>query len=253
MNRRFSIRRFDPAAEEKVRYDFWEIEVERQERVLDALNRIKWTKDGSLSFRQSCAHGVCGSCAVRLNGRCALACQTLVGTLDTDEIIVEPLPHFTVLKDLIVDLEPFFARVERVRPFLISRDEPPERERLQDPEERRRIDQVIRCILCAACVGACPTLDDHPAFLGPAPLVQAFRQVFDSRDQERDSRLAQLDDPDGAWGCVNKFKCTRVCPKEIPVTKSINQIKRAIEQSRTRESEPPAGGGPPSGPGSRSS
>jgi succinate dehydrogenase / fumarate reductase iron-sulfur subunit len=238
MNRRFSIRRFSPAAADRVRYDAWEIPVEPTERVLDALDRIKWTKDGSLSFRQSCAHGVCGSCAVTINGRCALACQTLIGGLPEGDIVIEPLPHFTVFKDLIVDLDPFFARVERVRPFLISGDDFPERERRQSPEERRRIEPVIRCILCASCVGACPTLDDQPEFLGPAALVQAFRQIFDTRDEARASRLDRLDDPDGAWGCANKFECTRVCPKEIPVTKSINQIKREIERSR------PAGPGP---------
>jgi succinate dehydrogenase / fumarate reductase iron-sulfur subunit len=241
MNRRLTIQRWDPARDRDSQYDRWEIEVEPQERVLDALNRIKWTKDGSLSFRQSCAHGVCGSCAVRINGRCALACQTLIGTLTEGEILIEPLPHFRVLKDLIVDLDPFFERVARVRPFLISLAEPSAGERLQSPGDRRQIDQVIRCILCATCVGACPTLDDHPAFLGPAPLVQAFRQVFDSRDEARDSRLAQLDDPDGVWGCVNKFECTRVCPKEIPVTKSINQIKRALEKAGPEDPDPPAG------------
>jgi succinate dehydrogenase / fumarate reductase iron-sulfur subunit len=233
MNRRFKIQRWDPTQVRKTGYDEFEIQVEPDERVLDALNRIKWTEDGSLSFRHSCAHGVCGSCAVRINGRCALACQTLIKTLAEGQIVIEPLPHFRVLKDLIVDLDPFFARVERVRPFLISRTEAPDGERLQSPEDRQQIDQVIRCILCASCVGACPTLGQRPEFLGPAALVQAFRQIFDGRDQERASRLDELDEPDGVWGCSNKFECTRVCPKEIPVTKSINQIKRAVKQFRS--------------------
>lgn len=232
MMRLFKIFRFDPEQHRAPRFETYDLAAAPDERLLDVMNRIKWTRDGGLSFRQSCAHGVCGSCAVKINGRCALACQTLLGDLDGDEITIEPLPHFEVLKDLIVDLKPFFTRVASVRPFLISRAEPPARERRQSPEDRRQIDRVIRCILCASCMGACPTLDERPSFLGPAPLVQAFRQIFDNRDQDRASRLAQLDDPDGAWGCVNKFECTRACPKEIPVTKSINLIKRAIERHR---------------------
>lgn len=224
--------RFDPERDRAPRFETYRLAADPDERLLDVLNRIKWTRDGGLSFRQSCAHGVCGSCAVRINGRCALACQTLLGDLDGEEIVVEPLPHFEVLKDLIVDLTPFFERVRLVRPYLSPGGDPPEAERRQSPEDRGQIDRVIRCILCASCMGACPTLDEQPSFLGPAPLVQAFRQIFDSRDQDRASRLDQLDDPDGAWGCVNKFECTRACPKEIPVTKSINLIKRAIERNR---------------------
>jgi len=232
VKRRLTISRFDPARDRRPRPETFEVETGPTDSVLDVMNRIKWALDGGLSFRQSCAHGVCGSCAVKINGRCALACQTLLGDLDGDQVTIEPLPHFEVLKDLIVDLTPFFERVRVVRPYLLAADDPPEAERRQSPEDRRQVDRVIRCILCASCMGACPALDERPSFLGPAPLVQAFRQVFDSRDQERPARLAQLDDPDGAWGCVNKFECTRVCPKEIPVTKSINLIKRAIERHR---------------------
>lgn len=228
---KFKIFRFDPQSDKEPYYRDYTVEAEPWERLLDCLNRIKWEQDGTLSYRMSCAHGVCGSDAMRINGRCALACQKLVKDYQDTEIVVDPLPTFTILKDLMVDLEPFFERVKIVRPYLVS-SAAPDKERLQSPEDRKKVDEVIRCILCACCVGACPVSNENPDFIGPAPLVQAFRRIFDSRDQEQAERLKQLDYPNGAWGCVNHFECTRVCPKEIPVTKSINLIKRTIEKSR---------------------
>jgi succinate dehydrogenase / fumarate reductase iron-sulfur subunit len=166
-----------------------------------------------------------------INGLCALACQKLLKDYEGVEVVVEPLPTFKVLKDLIVDMTPFFEKVDLIRPYLIA-SSPPERERLQSPEQSKKISEAIRCILCACCNGACPVVHENKKFLGPAPLLQAFRRIFDSRDQEREERLKQVDYPDGAWGCVNHFECTRVCPKEIKVTKSINEIKREIEKAR---------------------
>ena len=170
---------------------------------------------------------------MQVNGRCALACQKLVKDYQDAEVVLEPLPGpgFPVLKDLIVDMTSFFRTVELVRPFLNAIGSP-EKERIQAPEERKKVDEVIRCILCACCVGQCPVSNENGKFIGPAALVQAFRRIFDSRDNEKDQRLKQLDYPDGAWGCVNHFECTRVCPKEIPVTKSINLIKREIQKSK---------------------
>lgn len=223
--------RFDPETDSQPRYQTYRVTADPTERILDCLNRVKWEQDGSLSFRMSCGHGVCGSDAVRINGRCALACQTLVKEFDgVDEVLVEPLPSFKVLKDLVVDLEPFFEKVRWVKPFLLNQSEAPERERWQDPEERKKLDHVIRCILCACCVASCPVSAENERFLGPAPLVWAFRYIFDSRDTAAIDRLRAVDSKDGAWGCRNHFECTRVCPKEIPVTKSINVIKREIEK-----------------------
>jgi succinate dehydrogenase / fumarate reductase, iron-sulfur subunit len=226
---KFKILRFDPQSDKEPYYRSYTVQAEPWERLLDCLNRIKWEQDGTLCYRMSCAHGVCGSDAMRINGRCALACQKLVKDYQDTEIVLEPLPTFTVLKDLVVDLGPFFERVEFVRPYLIGAGVP-DKERVQSPEDRKKVDEVIRCILCACCVAACPVSNENPDFIGPAPLVQAFRRIFDSRDQELAERLKQLDYPDGAWGCVNRFECTRVCPKEIPVTKSINLIKREIKK-----------------------
>ncbi|MFH1090794.1 MAG: succinate dehydrogenase iron-sulfur subunit [Pseudomonadota bacterium] len=227
----FKIFRFDPSRDQGPRYQEYQVKAEPGERILDCLNRLKWEQDGTLSYRLSCAHGVCGSCAVKINGRCALSCQSLAGGFEGREILIEPLPSFTVLKDLIVDLDLFFERVQFIRPYLIARTAPPEKERRQSPEDRRRIDGVIRCILCACCTAACPIMAENPDFIGPAALVQAFRRIFDSRDEETQARLEQAADPNAAPSCRNYFECTRVCPKEIKVTKSINVIKREMEKS----------------------
>lgn len=230
MDMEFKILRFDPEKDSEPYFKSYSVKAEPSERLLDCLNRIKWEQDGTLAYRMSCAHGVCGSDAMKINSRCALACQKLVKDYEGSEVVLEPLPTFKVLKDLIVDLDPFFERVEWIRPYLIA-SHPPEKERLQSDEERRRMGESIRCILCACCVGACPVSNENEKYLGPAPLVQAFRHIFDSRDEEREERLKQLDYPDGVWGCVNYFECTRVCPKEIPVTKEINLIKREIKKA----------------------
>ena len=221
--------RFDPSVDEAPYYRNYSVEAEPYERVLDCLNKIKWEQDGTLAYRMSCAHGVCGSDAMKINGRCALACQKLVRDCEADLILVEPLPSFTILKDLIVDLNPFFDKVNFIHPFLFA-GTPPEKERLQSPEERKKMGESIRCILCACCSAACPVVNENDKFLGPAPLVQAFRRIFDSRDTQKVERLDQLNVDDGVWACLNHFECTRVCPKEIPVTKYINTMKREIKK-----------------------
>jgi succinate dehydrogenase / fumarate reductase, iron-sulfur subunit len=230
----FKIFRFDPEVDSAPRYQAYRVEAGPSERILDCLNRIKWEQDGTLSYRMSCGHGVCGSDAMRINGRCALACQKLVKDYEGEEVVLEPLPTFKVFKDLVVDLTPFFEKVNLMRPYLISSTSVPEKERQVDPAESRRVNEAIRCILCACCTAACPVTAENERYLGPAPLVWAFRYIFDARDDDTLERLKQVDSSDGAWGCVNHFECTRVCPKEIPVTKSINTIKREI-QKRLRE------------------
>jgi len=232
----FKIFRFDPDQDKASRYQTYRISAEPGERILDCLNRIKWEQDGTLGFRMSCGHGVCGSDGMRINGRCALACQKLVGDYPGQEVILEPLPSFRVLKDLIVDMDLFFARVNMVRPYLVGSQTPPEKERIQTPDQSRKVNDVIRCILCACCTAACPVTSENENYIGPAALVWAFRTIFDSRDGDTLERLKAVDSQDGAWGCVNHFECTRVCPKEIPVTKSINIIKREIEK-RLRNAE----------------
>jgi succinate dehydrogenase / fumarate reductase iron-sulfur subunit len=228
MEMQFKILRFDPESNREPRYQSYTVSAEPAERILDCLNRIKWEQDGTLAFRMSCAHGVCGSDGMRINGRCALACQKLVQEYAGEEVVLEPLPVFKVLKDLIVDMDDFLARIEALRPYLITAVAAPEREFTQRPEDRKKVDDVIRCILCACCTGACPVMLENPDYVGPAALVWAYRYIYDTRDVELLERLKSIDRPNGVWPCVNYFECTRVCPKNIPVTKAINTLKREI-------------------------
>ncbi len=228
MDLQIKIQRFEPVEDQSPYFRTYQVSAEPTDRILDCLNRIKWEQDGTLGFRMSCGHGVCGSDAMKINGRCALSCQKLVKDYNGQKIVLEPLPSFRVEKDLIVDLTPFFEKVQLIRPYLIPNSVPPEKERKQSQEERKHLDAVIRCILCASCTASCPVTAENDDYLGPAPLVWAFRYIFDSRDDHYLDRLKQIDIADGVWACVNHFECTRVCPKEIPITKSINRIKKEI-------------------------
>lgn len=229
------IRRFNPDATDPVAYwDEFKLTVHGTDRVLDALHMIKWDHDGSLAFRRSCAHGICGSDAMRINGRNRLACKVLLKDLNTDKpITVEPIAGLAVEKDLIVDMEPFFASYRAVLPFLINDSEEPKAERLQTVEQRERFDDTTKCILCAACTTSCPVFWTNDQYFGPAAIVNAHRFIFDSRDEASEQRLEILDDGDGAWRCRTAFNCTEACPRGIEVTKAIAEVKRAIITRRT--------------------
>jgi succinate dehydrogenase / fumarate reductase iron-sulfur subunit len=236
MEKQFKIFRFDPEVDKEPRYQTYTVLVEPRLRILDCLNKIKWEQDGTLGYRMSCAHGVCGSDGMRINGVCSLACQKLVQDYETSEILIEPLPHYKILKDLIVDVDSFLSGIKYFHPYLMNSSPAPEKERNQSPEEILKVQEQIRCILCACCTGACPVLDEgdpnhSPNYVGPAALVWAYRYTFDSRDDHFIERLKRADFPDGVWACVNYFECTRVCPKGIPVTKSINLLKREIKKN----------------------
>jgi len=230
MEMRFRIFRFDALVDKEPHYQEYSLSAAPEERILDCLNRIRWEQDGTLSYRMSCAHGVCGSDGMRINGVCGLACQKLVKEYEGKEVSLEPLPFFKVQKDLVVDMEAFLKGIMYFRPWLITMSNPPEKERRQSPAEAKEVEEAIRCILCACCTGACPVMKDNANYVGPAALVWAFRRVFDSRDEAQSERLKQLDFPDGVWPCVNYFECTRVCPKQIPVTKCINTLKGEIKK-----------------------
>ena len=231
MDVRFKILRFDPESGKEAYYRTYIVAARPEERILDCLNRIKWEQDGTLGYRMSCAHGVCGSDGMRINGVCALACQKLVKDYTgSEEITLEPLPFFEVRKDLIVDMDDFLGGIDSMRPYLIQDKDPPGKERLQSPEDHRKVEDVIRCILCACCTGACPVMRDNPGYAGPAALVWAYRFLYDTRDGRFTSRLDKLNEQNSVWPCVNYFECTRVCPKNIPITKSINFMKREIKK-----------------------
>jgi len=236
MKLKFKIFRYDPEKDRGPYFKHYTVEAEPEERILDCLNRIKWEQDGTLSFRMSCGHGVCGSDGMRINGTCGLACQKLVKDYQCPEIVLEPLPVFRVLKDLIVDMDSFLEGIHALRPYLISSQQP-EKEIKQGPEDRKKVDDVIRCILCACCTASCPVMGYNRDYMGPAASVWAYRYIFDSRDEQSRERLEQVNHPNGIWPCVNFFECTRVCPKDIPVTKSINTIKREIKKTLGDESK----------------
>jgi succinate dehydrogenase / fumarate reductase iron-sulfur subunit len=220
----FRIKRFDPERGLEGWGEFGLV-MEPSERVLDGLIRIKDELDGTLTFRRSCAHGICGSCAVKVNGRNRLACQTLMGDLP-ETVVLEPLPAFSVIKDLVVDFGPFFRKNEEVLPCLINNEVPPERERLQSPEEQERILQSITCIMCGSCTSACPVHWADREYLGPAALLKAFRFILDSRDRAQAERLRRISREDGVWRCHSIFNCVEVCPKEIDITAHLTQLKR---------------------------
>ncbi|WP_367044447.1 succinate dehydrogenase iron-sulfur subunit [Streptomyces sp. Je 1-332] len=225
----FRIRRYNPEISADATWEDFQVEIDPKERVLDALHKIKWELDGSLTFRRSCAHGICGSDAMRINGRNRLACKTLIKDINPSKpITVEAIKGLTVLKDLVVDMDPFFQAYRDVMPFLVTTGNEPTRERLQSAEDRERFDDTTKCILCAACTSSCPVFWNDGQYFGPAAIVNAHRFIFDSRDEAGEQRLEILNDKDGVWRCRTTFNCTDACPRGIEVTKAIQEVKRAL-------------------------
>jgi succinate dehydrogenase / fumarate reductase iron-sulfur subunit len=229
------IRRYNPEGSRREAYwqTFTVDNALPTDTVLDILNRIKWEQDGTLALRRSCAHGVCGSDALRINGANALACKTLLtrlGSGDAIKVQVEPILGLPVLKDLIVDMEPFFDHYRSVLPYFINDDPVPAdgRERLQSQADRERFDDTTKCILCAACTTSCPSFWANGRYVGPAAIVQAHRFIFDTRDQAAEQRLDVVGDTFGVWRCRTNFNCTSACPRDIQVTKAIAEVKQVL-------------------------
>ncbi len=226
------IKRFNPETDQKPHWESYPVEAEPTDRLLDALHQVKWYQDGTLALRRSCAHGICGSDNMRINGRNLLACKVLMKdiTRDGGTVTIEPLLGLTVIKDLIVDMEPFFAHYRSVMPYFINDESQPEdgRERLQSPEARERFDQGTKCILCAGCTTSCPSFWANGEYVGPAAIVQAHRFIFDDRDRAAADRLEILNEQMGVWRCRTVFNCTEACPRGIPVTQLIGEIKQAL-------------------------
>lgn len=229
------ILRYNPEKDEKSHYDTFTIpDVDPNDLILDLLERVRGYYDGTLALRRSCSHGICGSDAMRINGHNRLACKTLVKHLDTTQITVEPLMGLPVIKDLIVDMEPFFDHYRSVLPYFMCPDEPvPDgKERLQSPEQRERYDDTTKCILCAACTTSCPSFWVNGKYVGPAAIVQAHRFIFDSRDCGASERLKILNEQTGVWLCRTIFNCTEACPREIKITQAIAEVKRALNTGK---------------------
>ena len=221
------IKRFNPEKDSEPHWREYQVEAEPTDRLLDALNYIKWNIDGTLTYRRSCAHGVCGSDAMLINRRNGLACKLLLKNLGCT-ITVEALRGLPLLKDLLVDMEGFFAKYRAVKPFLMADSPEPEKERLQSPEERAVFDDTTKCILCAACNTSCPSFWSNEDYVGPAAIVQAHRFIFDSRDEGHEERLAVLNERDGVWCCRTIFNCVKACPRDINITRAIGEVKRTL-------------------------
>jgi succinate dehydrogenase / fumarate reductase, iron-sulfur subunit len=230
----FRIRRYNPEDPNKSK-PYWQTfsltNVNETDRVLELMHRIKWEQDGTLAFRRSCSHGICGSDAMRINGRNALACKLLIRDVG-EKVQLEPILGLPVLKDLIVDMEPFFDHYRSVMPYFVNDDPVPAdgRERLQAPDEHAIINDTSNCILCAACTTSCPSFWANGQYVGPAAIVQAHRFIFDSRDQAADARIEKLAEPDGVWRCRTIYNCTPACPRGIEVTRAIGEVKLAIRK-----------------------
>ncbi len=236
----FNIERFNPEKDSKPYTVQYTLDVVRTDRVLDALIHIYRYIDGSLAFRKSCAHGVCGSDAMIINGKERLACKTLIqdtGVEEGGEITLQPLRHLPVQKDLMVDQTLFLEKFRAVKPYFIPKEKVEEKEYQQSQSERMEFDDATKCINCGSCYSACPVLESDPDFLGPAALVQAARFVFDSREKGLEERLHILDQPHGVWACDNHFACTKACPRDIKITKLINLTKSRIKKYRESKGE----------------
>jgi succinate dehydrogenase / fumarate reductase iron-sulfur subunit len=224
---KLKIRRFNPETDKKPWWGRYEVEMEPTDRVLDALHAVKWYQDGTLTLRRSCAQGICGSDAMRINGRNRLACKVLIKEVG-NKITVEPILGLPVVKDLVVDMEPFMAHYRSVLPYLVNEEPPPVAERLQSIEERDRFDDTTKCILCAACTTSCPSFWARGEYIGPAAIVQAHRFIFDSRDRASQERLQILANPNGVWRCRTIYNCTEACPRDIQVTQAIAEVKKEM-------------------------
>ena len=232
----FNIYRYDPESNKDPFYQDFEVTVQPTDRLLDVLVYIKRNLDNTLSFRKSCAHGVCGSDAMTINGVERLACKTLVQDVaenDSDTVSIEPLKSLPVQRDLMIDYTRFFEVYRIVKPFLVPKGAPEQNEYVQSQEDRKKFDDPTKCILCASCYASCPVVaETNPDFIGPAAVVQAARFVFDSRDEGLSARKDVLDDKNGVWACEGHFNCTKVCPRDIKVTKNINLIKRDLKKEK---------------------
>ena len=231
---KFHIKRYDATRDAKGadRYDDFVVPYETSLTVLEGLFHIQEHLDGSLSFRYCCRASICGSCAMYINGRYRLACQTNLAHVHADVITVEPMPHLPLVKDLVCDMSDFFAKYEYIKPWLIRDTPAPEREILQTPADRKKLDMPIDCILCGACYSSCPSVWTEGNYIGPAALLKAFRFEVDSRDEARKVRMPSWDNERGAYRCHTITNCVEACPKELNPTEGIQWLKMAAVRRR---------------------
>ncbi len=227
--KRFKVYRYDPDSGENPRMDTYEVDMDKcGPMVLDALLKIKNEVDPTLTLRRSCREGICGSCAMNIDGTNTLACTKACSEIK-GEAKVYPLPHMPVVKDLVPDLSNFYAQYASIKPWIRTQSAPPDRERLQSKEDREKLDGLYECILCACCSTSCPSYWwNSDRYLGPAILLQAYRWIADSRDEATGERLDELEDPFKLYRCHTIMNCTRTCPKGLNPAKAIAEIKQLL-------------------------
>jgi succinate dehydrogenase / fumarate reductase iron-sulfur subunit len=222
---RLRIQRFDPKTDTEPHYDVFDVPLRPRMTVLDAMFQVLEKQDRLLAFRYSCRSAVCGSCAAFINGKQRLACNTQVSTLGS-EITIAPLPHLPVIRDMVVDLHPFFHKMDLIKPYFETKDPYPEKEFQQSIKDREAIDTAIDCIDCMACYSACPMAWTNERYPGPAAFLKAARFINDSRDTAKAERLRMIGCEDGVWRCHTVFNCADACPKKLNPTNFIQQLKR---------------------------
>jgi succinate dehydrogenase / fumarate reductase iron-sulfur subunit len=226
------IKRFHKEKDPQQWIETFQVETRKEMNLLEALLRIQDEQDGTLSFRYSCRGAVCGSCAMRVNGKDVLACRTHVEDLLEKPALIGPLPLFPVIRDLIVDMSTFFNHYRKIEPYLHGKPISPHTEYTMKEDERKEIDPYIQCILCGICFGTCPAFEKDLQFLGPAMLAKAYRFLVDSRDRRNEEIMKAMDDQRGVWGCKTVFNCVKVCPKEVPPTHAIIKMRGGILKYR---------------------
>ncbi|MCY3857888.1 MAG: succinate dehydrogenase iron-sulfur subunit [Gammaproteobacteria bacterium] len=235
MSVRVSIYRYVPEHDDAPRMQDYEFELpkDRELMVLDVLEELR-IEDPTIAYRRSCREGVCGSDGMNMNGRNGLACKTTVSSIvNRDRLTLRPLPGLPVIRDLVVDMSQFYAQYEKIDPYLINDEEPPEKERLQSVEEREELDGLYECILCACCSTSCPSFWWNPdKFIGPAGLLQAYRFLADSRDTATSERLEKLGDPYSVFRCRTIMNCVDACPKDLNPTRAIGKIRSMLIEGR---------------------
>lgn len=224
----FKILRFDPLKEDQPYFQEYHYQTEEPKSLLEALMDIRNEQDCTLSFRYSCREAICGSCAMVINGQFNLACRTMVESLDSSFIFIEPLPNLEIQKDLVVDMEPFWEALRKIEPFLHPQKEILEKGHRIEESEMEKIVQYINCIMCGSCFSACPVASRDERYLGPAALAKLFRLVKDPRDRRPFSSWSRVNTEGGVWGCDTIFKCNEVCPKSVRPADGIEALRRKL-------------------------
>jgi succinate dehydrogenase / fumarate reductase iron-sulfur subunit len=225
----FEIFRYDPDKDKEAYYQKYEVEVRRQGYLmLDALNQIKWEQDPTLTYRRSCREGVCGSDAMNVNGVNMLTCMTKVTDLNSDHIVIQPLPGMPVIRDLVVDIDDFMTKFVTVKPYLIRKSQNPDKEIYQSQADRKKLDGLYECISCGCCSSSCPSFWTDKKYLGPHAMLRAWRYIVDSRDEGAAERLPILNDIHGVWRCHTIYNCVEACPKQLNPTEAIMNIRKLL-------------------------